>query len=122
MVGELFDLVPLHVHPVPVQVLSGSPPPLSRATQLHRLTGDPELPICVSVSGCPSMLGPVMDWQPVKTALSLLPNDSWDILQHNRNPYEDKCSDNGWMNIYDYTCNKVRMYHRLSDYLFYTVC
>jgi len=54
-----------------------------------RLTGDSKLSLGVSVSvhGCLSLCGPVMDWRPVQGVPRLLPNDSRDGLQPSlRNP------------------------------------
>ncbi len=45
----------------------------------------------VSVSGCLSLyVGPVTDWQPVRGVPRRSHNDSWDRLQHPRDPVKDK--------------------------------
>ena len=48
-----------------------------------RWIGDSKLTLGVSVSvhGCSSWSGPVMDWQPVQVVPSLSPNGSWNRLQ-----------------------------------------
>ena len=53
-----------------------------------RLTVDSTLTVGLSVSmaGCWSLCGPVMDWQPVQGGPRLLPNDSWDRLQLPHDP------------------------------------
>jgi len=46
--------------------------------------------VSVSVHGCLSLCGPVMDWLPARGASPRLsPNDSWDRLQPRRNPELD---------------------------------
>ena len=37
-----------------------------------------KLAMSVSVDGCLSLCGPVMDWRPVQGVPCILPNESWD--------------------------------------------
>ena len=57
-----------------------------------------KLSLGVSVSGCLSLCGPVMDWRPVQGVPRLSPNDRWDRLQPPRDPTDRLDGiENGWM-------------------------
>ena len=69
-----------------------------------KLIGDSKLSLgeSVSVCGCLSLCGPVMDWRPVQGVPCLSPDDRWDRLQ----PPDRRIDgiENGWM---DYDCNEL---------------
>ncbi len=57
------------------------------------------------MSGCLSLyVGPVIDWRPVKGITCLLPNASWDRLQHHCDPLRISGIDNGWMDGWMGSC------------------
>ena len=64
-----------------------------------RLTGDSKLSLGVSVSvcGCLSLCGPVMDWRPVQGGPRLSPDDRWDRLQPLRDPTDGLSKHRKWM-------------------------
>jgi len=55
------------------------------------------LGVSVSVCGCFSLCGPVMDWQPVQGVPRLSPDDSWDRLQPSRDPTDELSGYRKWM-------------------------
>ena len=72
----------LHVLRVYARVLSWYSGFLPLSQNMHvRLIGVSKLSLGVSVCGCLSLCGPVMDWQPVQGLPRLSPDYCWDRLQ-----------------------------------------
>ena len=78
------SVLSLHVLPLYMWVLPVYSSFLQRSKNMHvRLIGDTKLSlgVCVSVHGCLSLCGPVIDWRPVQGVPCLSPNGSGDRLQ-----------------------------------------
>ena len=56
-----------------------------------------KLSLGVSVCGCLSLCGPVMDWWPVQGVLCLFPDDCWDRLQPPHDPIDGLKGYRRWM-------------------------
>ena len=54
----------------------------------------------MSVHGCLSLCGPVMDWRPVQGVPRLTPDDRWDRFQPPRGPTDGLSGYRKWMNGY----------------------
>jgi len=53
----------------------------------------------MSVCGCLSLCGPVMDWRPVQGVPRLSPDDRWDRLQPPRDPTDGLSGYRKWMDV-----------------------
>jgi len=54
---------------------------ISLASSKNMVSLKLSLGVSVSVCGCLSLCGPVIDWRPVQGVPRLSPNDNWDRLQ-----------------------------------------
>jgi len=82
-------------------------PPVQKNMHV-RLIGVSKLSLGVSLHGCLSLCGPVMDWRPVQGEPRLSPDDRWDRLQPPRDPTDGLSRYRRRMEVHASPCSDAR--------------